>query len=597
MVQNNNESNNDENGNIPTDESKNIRKGILDYVFEYPTISAVTAGLSAVLYNWIPKISQGLSDGTLENIISEEWWKPILQFGIQAGIARAVFLPFSKFSSPKFKNFIKVTKLEKKLINEYQELLSNGKLKETLNDLKSCYDKNKNSYYITLSEAQIRNNRYEEGIDNILKNIRGKPNQDIGDNLEPFFRIVNLLTTGISYGKTKFKSKFIHNTEKEKQDLYCTLLSSLYFSKSKTTPKIIISKINNKYSTIEDKLSYANVMNYLHEPNQEYWKPFFELLNEKLSQENKTIQDIVDTSADTRNKVLRYRNVFLKEFSNLENLENELRNLKHFSVISHVVSKALQGKIQDKDYLITPYSGETLLEKINSSERDEIENMLEKAITNLEEIHIHGTQTLDNTKVNAKYYETRIRELFGCFIENSNNCNSDENINNQYDVNYEKFFHEYRLLIAEHLSRAQGFYYKDNNPRNILYEDGIIREIDFEKNLLKSPLIDIVSTTEFSNYHEKEFSEEMVKKYYNDQNNIIENDLDEFLKLYEYARVQRHLELAGYRSRPGNNVDSEIIPFHIMNAYDALINITSFQKENNFQHIIETLEKLNHFGI
>ena len=128
--------------------------------------------------------------------------------------------------------------------------------------------------------------------------------------------------------------------------------------------------------------------------------------------------------------------------------------------------------------------------------------------------------------------------------------------------------------VFEGLRDAPVGFYKDANPRNWLVEKGKGKEkgrvvaIDFEHSVMMPVYFDLVSLLEFGPSPADELLRlDMLKQYYETAKPRnaagMRIDEDTFMAQYEYAALQRHLELAGYCAR--DNVQGAII-YHVNRA-------------------------------
>ena len=561
----------DEENNSP-DSTKKEKLGILDHILEHPNISAITGSVGFFIYNNQSIIRQYHKFGELDRYVSNFWLPALGLMGYQFLVLRGAISPMSKIATPKFKNIVKLRKLQKKVRAEYDSQKSNGNLESTLNDIKKCYGENHKQFYAYLSSLQIEFGEYEKGIENFIRYLRNANKSEIGFSFFPSDIINEGLMISHRLIKRELK-RFLGKLSpiQEKSLTYEMLIASLNFN-PKTKRGIVFAKqLNKMYHTLDDKLAYGNVMTYLDKPNEEHWRPFFEKLAEKLHEEGLSLEDLAEKETDTRNKIYKVRNIYLKEFEDSEGLLKEIRNTDHFKRLKHVVSRLIHVDFDGKNYLISPESGPTLDKLIDELETSKREKVLEKAIENLEEIHLRGNQ-LENVKVDEEHYLQRIRNLTQPYIEND-----------------DEFLSKYENEIIKVIANLDVMYYKDHNLKNILYEDEIVREIDFEHNLMKPPGIDMISALEFGKYHDEEFSKEMIIKYHQDMKNRLSYDQPDFIKFHEYLRVQRHLELAGYRSRVSSSNPN--VQFHLEKAIDALENIAQHNHSENLPHLIQFLSK------
>jgi hypothetical protein len=107
--------------------------------------------------------------------------------------------------------------------------------------------------------------------------------------------------------------------------------------------------------------------------------------------------------------------------------------------------------------------------------------------------------------------------------------------------------------VNDHLRSVGRDFYKDHNPRNIVVDiEGNATIIDFEAAHLMPCQIDLVSLLEFgSDYFAERRRRRIIEAYVREKEALLMQDIDRarFMQTYQYAAVQRHLELIAYRSR------------------------------------------------
>lgn len=123
-------------------------------------------------------------------------------------------------------------------------------------------------------------------------------------------------------------------------------------------------------------------------------------------------------------------------------------------------------------------------------------------------------------------------------------------------------FRSYYSPISSVLESLPRCYYKDANLKNWMSPigDEKITAIDFEKNWLLPPQLDLVSLLEFGReYLDDEDIDEMLQIYHSSFCGFSgeETSLSDFMEAYPYAAVQRHLELIGYRKRDSASSQDE----------------------------------------
>ncbi len=547
--------------------SKKEKLGFFDDFLEHPNINSGLLGLLGTAYFSASTIIQAIQQDMLPEFLSENGLRMGLSWATLSIIARGAIMPFSKFKTPKAKNFLRFMKLEDKLKKEYSVLKKENKLQEELSKLHSCFGENVGYYYLAKSEIMIQNGDYEEGLDDLVSYLRIGKTEDLGVRFKPISLLSELIFSIPKYISIKYNN---NSYEQKRRSYYSLISNQLFHSVKSKRAAAIAHQINSNFKDIGDKLAYGNIMNYLDGPKKEHWEPFFSKLTESLASEHKTIEDVIDMQSDTRNKVINYKNIYLKEYTqDDESLSNELKNINHFAKLPHTVSKVLEVHFGDKKYLLSPYSGDVLEDKIDNLERSKREEILRKALKNLAEIQTLGME-LNNKKADQRHYSKRIEELSKGYLNHSL-----------------EFLSAYDDAISSKITTLDVLYYKDHNIKNILIDEGEVKEIDFENNILKPPGIDVISALEFSDYYDELFSREALKEYYSIIKPNISSDFDEFEKQHQYLRVQRHLEFPGYRLRSGL---VSAVPFQINLALDALRKITKFDSNNQIDYMIEYIE-------
>ncbi|MFC1742221.1 phosphotransferase [Nanoarchaeota archaeon] len=116
----------------------------------------------------------------------------------------------------------------------------------------------------------------------------------------------------------------------------------------------------------------------------------------------------------------------------------------------------------------------------------------------------------------------------------------------------DKILSEY-AAIEDQLNCAERDFYKDHNPRNIIVDEwGNTSAIDFESGKLMPCQIDLVSLLEFGgSYATQKQNDNAIEAYLREKERLLKRDIDRdgFMQTYLYARVHRHIEMVGYRSR------------------------------------------------
>lgn len=135
-------------------------------------------------------------------------------------------------------------------------------------------------------------------------------------------------------------------------------------------------------------------------------------------------------------------------------------------------------------------------------------------------------------------------------------------------------------------------FYKDHNPRNIIIGGGQITAIDFETSKMLPCQIDLISLLEFGpNYLTEKQRKHVIESYIKRKEQLSHRRINRGLFMYHYAhaRVQRHLELAGYRSRDSILAKDELVReeelsrkrYHLASALHASHDIKEMSEKSS----------------
>ena len=304
-----------------------------------------------------------------------------------------------------------------------------------------------------------------------------------------------------------------------------------------------------------------------------------------------------ETVGEYRNEVLRCavdspdaealaNLLFFKKSKNPDNLQREFRNLEYFNeFFKGRVTQPIALIEQDDGIASVMFSAgkKNLFQRIieEGCDVEEKKRLLYGAADFLAQIHVVGTQAKEELDlgdtINEGYFIERINSVF---IDQSREHGT------SYDVNEISRLLQNYYVIDDHLIVLERDFYKDANPMNWIDSRLGIQAIDFEGDKLLPCQLDLVSLFEFGeNYISRVELDKALEKYVKQKEKLTRKsiDMDEFKLSYHYAAVQRHIELAGYRTRDistGQNEEwcRKATPYHLKAAVCHVDKILLYEK-------------------
>lgn len=278
----------------------------------------------------------------------------------------------------------------------------------------------------------------------------------------------------------------------------------------------------------------------------------------------------VEFFTESRNSVYRIAwdhfpsgTIYAKEYLDDKTMNDEWNNTTLFrEILGRCIQLPLsQSNTEERTIFFRAAGEKTLQEQIRNRTSRETTRMLAEAAELLAKIHFLGTRVYergrppqstvedididDVVSANADYFTLRLKDTLLSY-------NIDDTSPIIHDSAKTKI-QETHKVINDHLVQADREFYKDHNPRNIIVDDfGNAIAIDFESSKLLPCQIDLVSLLEFgSDYITKKQKILVINAYIGEKERLLKTKIDRnrFMMTYEYARVQRHLEMIGYRSR------------------------------------------------
>jgi hypothetical protein len=284
--------------------------------------------------------------------------------------------------------------------------------------------------------------------------------------------------------------------------------------------------------------------------------------------------------------------VFMKQYSDRQTLRDEWNN-------STVFRHAFRGGVQlpllelsdSNDSILFKAAGEqTLLERIADSPNSEKMRLMRQAAVLLARIHIFGTKLHERgPPPDSTVAELHIDDIVGREKDHFTRKIEDTlfsyyKADPQAEISEEaqdKVLSAHAAINAR-LTQAPRDFYKDHNPRNVVVDElGDITAIDFESSKLLPCQIDLVSLLEFGQrYVTEQQKQALIDTYIKEKERLLRTSIDKqgFMQTYRYARVQRHLEMVGYRSRdyqleediPKRNAELRRRQCHLRAAAEAI---------------------------
>jgi hypothetical protein len=304
------------------------------------------------------------------------------------------------------------------------------------------------------------------------------------------------------------------------------------------------------------------------------WKEFIEQL-----EKDNLLEDKFQTRGDYRNEVFTLEfskglKIVLKRNEESDVIEREYQNLKKLFKLDHVVLPGTTFENNGYHYLVTVHSGENnFYEVANDMGYDERFDLLRKASSQVSEIH--------RTSKKIKELENVLEDEPLYFLKRADIVSEKLNLDTKTRDEINKGFHIINDKLHEiaedsELRQYVMALYGDMNTKNLILEsfgdETLLKECDFESNYLLPVLIDYVSLWEFErNYIDYEDINQAILEDIAPDNPEIREKIKPYL---DFARVQRHWELIGYRNRDlskndeKNNIAYEF--YHKKMTEDAL---------------------------
>ncbi|MFW6231026.1 MAG: hypothetical protein ACOC32_03300 [Nanoarchaeota archaeon] len=552
-------------------------KNIPDHIAAHPIASGIAAGIGVTAFYQFPPFQEAQQAGMSIEYLTERW--PYIALSIANGsiIGYLTLSPFSKMAEPKFSNWKKAKKLEWNVLNEYEVLEKEKRLEETYEDLTSCFGDNKNLLHKVIAGAEFKQGNIIQGLQEYLTALRLEPHQQDGFDFPPLRILTSLLTDGIYDTKAFLKDHLSQRSPEEKKtDAYRRICQTLHKGAGKRTRRLL-KEIEQAGMTTTDALAKGLILSFSGSPDREIWEPFFEKLDEELASTGQTLDGILEKGSDSRNAVYRHHGLFLKEYRSKKAQDAELSNISHFKSLGHVI-KGVVGVTRDSiPYAAIPFSGESLYEHFNGCSTDEKEDLLERSLDQLVDIQLKG-EALSYDPMTRDEYTQRAQQSISEGLSDT-------------------FFALYDDLVSAKIAAMETTYYKDHNLRNILLDEGILREIDFEHTIERPHAFDVISCLEGERtYLDDDAAERLAGAYIDslEKKSGERIDREEFLHGLEYCRVQRHIELYGYRSRDydenGEPRHLAYSRYNLMAAKEALEQLYRDEKEEGFLELAQALE-------
>jgi hypothetical protein len=218
----------------------------------------------------------------------------------------------------------------------------------------------------------------------------------------------------------------------------------------------------------------------------------------------------------------------------------------------------------------------SLLDYIREEKRVDAYHAIKECVKLMANLHEFGSSNLKlhQTEKIDDYYTGRIEDLFFRQVEKYDERTIPDEVHKTILENF--------WVIDERLRAAKQGFYIDGNVRNwVLKHDQTMQAIDFEALDERAVQIDLVSLLEFGfAYLTRDEIQEMQEIYIAETSQDI--DPTQFKLDYDFARIQRHLELIGYRSRDAhsqqdnpdqNTLEIEYKYHHFVTAKSSLDNI------------------------
>ena len=539
--------------------------------FAHPLISGTFAGLGAMAYNHKDFLDEFFQTPS----INSNTFNHLFYFSVYTFLCHNFFRALNKFEGPnRFKSYLKLLRTSKEYRKKSEDEINFDEFEK---DIGKCFPKESSYKYLIYSQFLFNKNKKLEGIEELLKYSRHFERTPRFAPMNPIIDISAYLIYGLNFLENYFLVNFKKEESHPYRD-YKELANSLNFGHSKFLLKHILKKINENEESIEDKILYGSLMDYIVGTKDKNWNPFLKKLSEFQSQySNLECKSIYGRVTECRNSVFRYSGLYMKKFSSKKSFDTEMNNLKViFNKLNHVLSHGIGTEANGEYIFIAPQCEETFYDALPNMDLNTKESFILQALQNLADIEVIAEHKGNFSVPDENHYTSRLIDLAG-FLE--------------LDDEFKEMWHNY---ISKKLITISHLYYKDSNPRNYIKEDDLLFEIDFEGDLKKPFGLDLVNVLEFSRVGLEDNAFDYVENHIA---NLKSKKIDLFLSVedYEICRVQRHMELLGYRHRDYCvNESPEMHQYmheYSANVLDALIKLSSGANGSEYTKLTRKLSQ------
>ncbi len=378
-------------------------------------------------------------------------------------------------------------------------------------------------------------------------------------------------------------------------------LSRNEFVEASATVKKAKEKVIEEAAPYPLFLLVAEVLEFTY-PDQEFEASYYDATFEALRPGE--LESVLEryTETESRNKVYMITKLlpgivfFAKKYTDHSIMKREVLYSDMFlQKIGHSIQQPVAVSRDERDQTILTVmrsaGDRTLDHMIERGQKRKLKMVLRQAAVMLARIHVLGTEVyrrglppgsssineidIEAPRKGEDHFKERIKRMLSADDMCSGTiCRGA----------LEKIIDSYNP-VDNVLTGAPKEFYKDHNPRNIVI-DGLDRItcIDFESSRMAPPQIDLISLLEFgAAYAGQRTRDVVVKEYLQEVARLRrkEPDVQQFMELYSYARVQRHLEMIGYRTRDSKKaqdpakVQAEIRrkKYHAMQAAESVRNL------------------------
>jgi thiamine kinase-like enzyme len=305
---------------------------------------------------------------------------------------------------------------------------------------------------------------------------------------------------------------------------------------------------------------------------------------------------------------------FVKEYADEDTLETELRNSIVFRKYVGECIQRYMAAYSDEDSFTGLFRSAgtlTLDEMIADGSRRRTVKAVRQAAKILAHIHVFGTKIhkkglppsadaftptiTDPVAQSDDFFTQKIRSTLLRYSISTEETGVTSPTTDRFINAYSEFIRP--------LASAERDFYKDHNPRNIIVGEGGITAIDFETALILPCLIDLVSLLEFgATYLTDKQKAKAVEDYLTAKERLLQRDIKRvaLMKHHGYAKVQRHLELTGYRARDARMAADDVVReaesarrhYHVMTALHQLQTMKESEPRNRRITIAAVYEEL-----